>query len=184
MARCHQLPRTIALVAFLWGAGAFLVFALMTWPSVFVSQGRELTGTTLELQEFARFKRGLREGAGATLYRISGEAVDDLRNDPQSLKAYPMWSTLAFDGYERVSWQTVAELESGPDQILAHRVFGSDAGEVDAARVQSLEDARQVATWLSNQEGVVVAGWYTESNYFVYVLDLNRRLLVKLWLLT
>jgi hypothetical protein len=100
-----------------------------------------------------------------------------------------MWCGLAFDGYKRVRWQPIAELKSGPDRILADRALRGDAGEVDAASVHSLEDAQQLAASLSSQEGVLVAGWYTArggvvTNYFVYVLDLKRRVLVKLSLLT
>jgi hypothetical protein len=189
MTRQLKRLRSVVLLAALCGGGAFALFTVMTWPSMFVSQGRVLMGASLELQESARFDRGSREGRAAWIYRVSGEAADDLSNDPQSLKAYPMWCALAFDGYKRVRWQTIAELKAGPDRILADRALPSEAGDIDAAQVQSLEDAQQLAASLSNQEGVLVAGWYTTSggvvtNYFVYVLDLKRRMLVKLSLLT
>jgi hypothetical protein len=189
MARQQQRLRKVLLLAAACGTVAFLLFTLMTWPSVFVSQGSELTGVSIELHESARFRRGSCEGDAAWIYRVSGDAADGLRNNPQSLRAYPMWCGLAFDGYKRVRWQTIAELKGGPDRILADCALRSDTGEVDAAQVQSLEDAQQLAASLSNQEGVLVAGWYTANggvvtNYFVYVLDLDRRILVKVSLLT
>lgn len=189
MARQLKRLGSILFLVALCSGGVFVLFTVMSWPSMFVSQGRELTGVGLELEESARFERASREGPAASIYRITGEAADDLSNNRQSLKAYPMWCGLAFDGYKRVRWQTVEELKGGPDRILADRVLRGEAGEVDATQVQGLKDAQQLATSLAYQEGVLVAGWYTASggivtNYFVYVLDLKRRILVKVSLLT
>lgn len=169
--------------------GLFGVLAVMTWPRMFVSQGRELTGAGIELQEFARFDRASREGLAASIYRIADNSADALNTDQQSLRSYPMWSALAFDGYKRVRWQTLNELKAGPDRLLADALFRGDVPSADASSVRSLDEARDLAVSLSRQEGVLIAGWYTErdgvvTNYFVYVLDLNRRLLVELSLLT
>jgi hypothetical protein len=181
--------RRVLLFAALCGGGAFVLLTVMTWPSFFVSQGRELTGVGFELKEVTYFKRGSREGRAAGIYRLPADAADELMQRQESLKAYPMWSALAFDGYNRVRWQTIAELNGGPDRILADRVLRSDAGEIDRAQVHSLQDAEQLAASLLNQPDVLVAGWYRENggvvtNYFIYVLDLKQRLLVKVSLLT
>jgi hypothetical protein len=167
----------------------FGVLAIMTWPSMFVSKGRELTGASIDLQEYARFDRASREGLAASVYRITGRSVDALNADQQSLRRFPMWSALAFDGHKRVRWQALNELKSGPDRLLVDAVFRADAALMDAPGVSSLDDARNLAASLSGQEGVLISGWYTErggvvTNYFAYVLDLKRRLLVELSLLT
>jgi hypothetical protein len=167
----------------------FGVLAVMTWPRMFVSEGRELTGSSIDLQESARFDRASREGLAASVYRIAEGSADLLEADQESLKRYPMWSARAFDGYKRVRWQTINELKNGPDRLLADAIFHGDAASVDASTVRSLDDARQLADSLSQQPGVLISGWYTErdgvvTNYFTYVLDLKRRLIVKLSLLT
>jgi hypothetical protein len=185
-------PRTLRrwlLIGVVVAVGLFGVLVVMTWPSMFVSQGRELTGASIDLHESARFDRASREGLGATVYRITDTSADALSADRQSLRGYPMWSALAFDGYKRVQWQTFSELRGGPDRLLADALFRGDAASVDASSVRSLDDARDLAASLSGQDGVLICGWYTErdgvvTNYFAYVLDLKRRLLVKLSLLT
>ena len=55
--------------------------------------------------------------------------------------------------------------------------------------VTSRRDAYLLASRLARQSGALVSGWYTQrdgvvTNYFVHVLDLNQRILVKLSLLT
>jgi len=171
------------------GAGLFGVLAVMTWPRMFVSEGRELTGMGIELRESARFDRASREGLAGSVYRITDQSAGALDANQVSLKRYPMWSALAFDGYKRVRWQPVDELKSGPNRLLARAVLRSDAGPVDAASVSTVDEAQQLAAWLSHQEGVQISGWYTErdgvvTNYVAYILDVKRRLIVKLSLLT
>lgn len=168
--------------------GLFGLLAVMTWPTMFVSHGRELTGTEIALLEFARFTPSSREGSAGAAYRIPEPTAESLNANQEILREYPMWSALAFDGYRRVRWQTLQELERGPDQILAV-LFDFDPAPIDATNVRSMNELRDLATTLALHEDALIAGWYTDqdgaiTNYFVYVLDLRRRLLVKLSLLT
>ena len=171
-------------------ACVFALLAVVTWPRIFVSQGRELTGTSLDLEQIVRVDDGsMREGAAAWVYRLPDRAADALDSDRQRLRRFPMWSALAFDGYRLVRWQTLAEMNRGADRILADSVFRSGGRDLDPANVSAVGDAHDLASFLVQQETVLVSGWYTESkgvvtNYFVYVLDLRRRLMVKLSLLT
>lgn len=169
--------------------GLFGMVAVMTWPTMWVSQGRELTGTDIDLLELARFTRASREGSAGAIYRIPDPNADRLNANQQILQEFPMWSALAFDGYERVRWQTLQELKRGPDQLLAEVFFDVDPVPMEAARVRSMDELRDLASALALQEDALIAGWYTDrdgviTNYIVYVLDLKQRLLVKLSLLT
>jgi hypothetical protein len=74
---------------------------VMTWPSIFVSKGRELTGANIDLREIIRFDRE-RGGFAAAVYRVADGSADALNADQQSLRRYPMWSAAVFDGYKRV----------------------------------------------------------------------------------
>lgn len=172
-------------------AGLFCVLAVISWPRMFVSEGRELTGASIELRELARFDRASREGSAATVYRIGEGAALALAANKTSLKRYPMWSARAFDGYKRVRWQTMQELKSGPDRLFVDWVFLgiTHPTAVDAEKVSSLDEVRALAASLSQPDGVLLCGWYTGSddvvtNYVAYILDLKRRLLIKLSLLT
>jgi len=169
--------------------GLFGIVAVMSWPSMLVSECHELTGTDIDLLELARFYPASREGSAGTVYRIPDPSADRLNANQQSLRKYPMWSALAFDGYKRVRWQTLQELKSGPDRLLAETLFGFDSVPMDASSVRSMNELRDLATALAVQESTLIGGWYTDrdgaiTNYFVYVLDLRRRLLVKVSLLT
>jgi len=169
--------------------GLFIVLAVMTWPRMFVSHGRELTGTPINLQEVARFDLASREGLAAAVYRFTDTNANALNAHRQSLKGYPMWSGIAFDGYKRVRWQTLSELKSGHDRLLAEALFHGNIIFMDASRVRSIDDARDFASSISGQDGVLISGWYTErggvvTNYVAYVLDLKRRILIRLSLLT
>lgn len=69
------------------------------------------------------------------------------------------------------------------------RVFRDPDTQIRPEGVTRVQDAKRLASGLVQSESAWVSGWYTTlngtvTNYFVYVLDLDRRLLVKLSLLT
>jgi hypothetical protein len=164
-----------------------VAIVVMTWPSLFVSRSRELTGRNFDLRAISSYVYPGREGPCASIYRLPNAAADALDADRQSLRQYPMWTALAFDGYQRVRWQTLSELKAGPDQILA-TLFETGGGIPDDVIDNRLTEARNLAVRLTLQEDVLIAGWYVErnghmTNYFVYVLDLKSRRMVKLGML-
>jgi hypothetical protein len=165
------------------------ILIVMSWPRMFVSEARELTGSVIDLQQLTHFERPSREGFSATIFRIPDASAQLLESNVDSLRGYPMWCALAFDGYKRVRWQPLNELVRGPDRILADAAFREGAIQLDPSAVRTTDDAREFAAALARQYGVYVAAWYRErdgvvTRYFAYVLDIKRRLLVKVSLIT
>jgi hypothetical protein len=182
--------RRLLLASLIAGIAAFLAIAVQSWPRFFFGEGRELTGVDVEFEEVCHFPlEWRREGPTATVYRVPAVTATALNFNRQSLQNYPMWNGLVFDGYRRVPWTTLDELRHGPHQILAERLFDGDAAVTAVDEIESLADARDFGNALGRQDGVLISAWYTGSNgfltnYFVYVLDLKRCLLVKLTLTT
>lgn len=168
------------------------VFIVMTWP-LFTSKETELTGLSFDLSEAAFFDdTGMRsEGHRIWIYRIPEDAAQRLNAADYPLSEYPMWSALAFDGYKRIRWMLSTDADSNELQIVMKSVLRSDsAGELTPDYVATLDDARKLASDLTTRDGTLVAGWYTIvdgdviTNYFVYIMNLDERILIKLSLLT
>jgi hypothetical protein len=177
----HEPPRSFQLAT-----GQLLV----NWPIGFVSRGRELTGVEVDLKQVYRFPNHYqREGYSATIYRLRTGELDSPACR-QQLSRYPMWCGLALDGYKRVRWQTLDELRRGPDRILAERVFNDDVEPIDLGTTDDFGDIHGFAIKLAKQDDdVMIAAWYSNSggivtNYFIYILDLRRQVLVQLALTT
>ena len=158
----------------------------MCWPSPFFSEERELTGVSFDLELVVCVDDGsFREGSKAWVYRISDNAAEILASDHKQLSEYPMWSALAFDGYNLVRWSPLLELQSSPDHLLAEVLSTDCVTTVLPDDVSNMMEARELASSLARTESGLISGWYTAhhgsvTNYFIFVIDLNRKLLVKL----
>lgn len=186
--RWRQLCQGLAIGGIV-GLVLFSLLAVMTWPALFVSESRELTGIDFKLQQTASYNVPSREGYSAWVYRLPDSTADALDTDQQSLRSYPMWCALAFDGYNRVRWQTLGELRAGSDQVLDSEVFAFAEANPDAMRDESFNEAFELSTKKSRQDEVLISGWYRKRNdsvvdYFLYILDLKNRLMIKLALTT
>ncbi len=102
-----------------------------------------------------------------------------------------MWSTLRFDGYKQIRWSQSAGTNNEELEILLNSVMPNPpARRMALDDIATMDDARQFAHDLSRREGTLASGWYTRvegeavSNYFVYVMNLEEKLLIKLSLLT
>jgi len=166
------------------------VYVVMTWPMVIASEERELTGLEFHLDLIAQVNDGsYREGYRAWVYRIPPTAATAINADRNSLTTYPMWSALCFDGYKLVRWKPIQAIRASEDRILLERVFDCHSTDVAPEQVRTVEDARHLATSIANGKSALIASWYSSSegivtNYFVYVIDLEHRLLIKLSLTT
>src|SRR4051794_26953489 len=118
--KTSRAVRRLLVVVLVAGAGLFILVTVMTWPSMFISEGRELMGIGVDLKEVAKFDDGSsREGVAVWVYPLPDGTADALDAGRAALRNYPMRSGLAFDGYRCVRWQTLDELKAGPDRILA-----------------------------------------------------------------
>jgi hypothetical protein len=180
-------------VLLLIGVTALLVlFTIMAWP-LFTSEETELTGSSFDLSEASFFdETGISgEGHKICIYRIPEDAARRLTAADYPLSEYPMWSALAFDGYKRIQWVRSTGTVTNEIQIVLQSVFCSEfVGGVTLDDVATIDDARVFASELSTRDGTLVAGWYTVddggviTNYFMYVMNLDQRILIKLSLLT
>ncbi len=173
-------------------AALFAVFTMLIWRP-FTSKEEELTGLSFQLTEVAFFDNtgGRGEGHRIWIYRIPNDAAQRLNAKGYPLSKFPMWSALAFDGYERIQWMPTNTANSADVQLVMKSVFSDEsATETDLDDVHTMADARRFAHALTKRRGTLIAGWYTAvdsdsvTNYFVYVMNLNARVLVKLSLLT
>ena len=152
-----------------------------------------MTGLSFELSETASYdETSLRgEGNQIWIYRIPDDAAQRLLAEDYPLTEYPMWCPLAFDGYTQIHW-TRSNAPSLTDLqfVLEAAVGDSPPIEMEVEDVKTMHDARRFANALVARDGTLVAGWYTVkethlvTNYFVYVMNLEQRILVKLSLLT
>lgn len=117
------------------------------------------------------------------VYRLSPGDSELLQQRRSDLGQYPLWSpALALDGYQRITWRSLAEIEQGPQAEAVLRALNGGLGYQDG---NSIDDARQLAKTLSRHPGALIAGEFRQgSNCTLYVLDLAEGILVKINLLT
>jgi len=172
--------------------GLFAFFVVISWPMI-LGETRELTGLDFELMELSRFDdTGARgEGTMGWLYRIPESVAEQLDATAYPLTEYPMWSAHRFSGYRQIRWTRASQFNSHDAQLVSKSVFGrAFAIASEPEKVQTLDGATNYAKWLMTQENTYISCWYywdgehSVSNYFVYVLNLDERILVKLTLLT
>lgn len=167
------------------GTGLLVLFiAVQLWPIAFLSQGVCLTGQTVNFQKVFSARDPGREGYYVVVSRLS--AADAQRLQRQALAAYPMWSPGAvIDSYRRVTWQSKAELAAGPHAETARRALDGASYYMDPEDLKTRSDVFALARFLSDEEGALVAGEIqSPANYRIYVLDLQRGILVTIILLS
>ncbi len=185
-----RVTRRVRRLLIVVGLVAVAVGLSVTWPQPFLSRERALTGLSFRAELLCHVDDGSsREGEAAWIWRVPESAARRLAADTERLRGYPMWSALAFDGYRLVRWKPALDLCAGEEQRLMDRVFRDPDTQIRPEGVTSVQDAKRLASGLVQSESAWVSGWYTTlngtvTNYFVYVLDLDRCLLVKLSLLT
>lgn len=169
-----------------------VLFTVMTWPP-FTSEETELTGLPFNLSEAAVFDdTGIRgEGRRIWIYRVPEDVARRLNAADYPLYDYPMWSALAFDGSKRIQWMRSTGADRDELRMVMQSVFSREsAGPLTLADVTTIDDARKFASYLTTRDGTLIAGWYTVvdgvgiKNYFVYVMNVDQRILVKLSMLT
>jgi len=186
-----RVTRRLLIVASLVGFIAVAFGLSVTWPQPFLSKERALTGLWFRAELLCHVDDGSwGEGEAAWIWQVPERAAQRLAADTERLREYPMWSALAFDGYRLVRWKPASDLYSGEERRLMDQVFRDPDTRIQPEGVTSIQDAQRLASALVQSESAWVSAWYTTrprgtvSNYFVYVLDLDQCLLVKLSLLT
>ncbi len=180
------------IVFFILGATAlFVVFCIVLWPP-FTSEEVELTGLSFQLSETAFYddtgSRG--EGRRIWVYEFPPAASQRLSARDYPLAQYPMWSALAFDGYKRMRWKLVKDANSEEVELLKSALGNDDYERWTYDDALAIDEARGFARKLADRDDTLISGWYTVvnddmiTNYFLYVLNLKDRILVKLSLLT
>lgn len=172
-------------------AAVFVLGTVVTWPSMFVSQEEELTGLSFDLRLIKHIDDGSRrEGKSAWIYEIPEPAAADLAANPDRLRDYPMQSALLLDGYRRLCWTPLHELQSGHERLLVEELYSEAGPALQPRNFERVDDAQQYASQLARDPSSLIGGWYTHrngkflTNYFIYVINPRRRILVKLSLLT
>lgn len=183
--------KRISVIATAATATLFSIFCIMSWPLIIASEEKELTGYSFVFEDVLHFDDGaIREGQSGWIYRIPKSISHDLEANKEELKKYPMWSTLAFDGYNQIHWQNLSALEKGEHRIINDWVFKRSATISDINNVKNVNDIWKYAKYLIQQDDTLISGWYTSEgdgvvdNYFIYIMNPRLDLIIKLASLT
>ncbi len=180
------------------GVAAMLCFvAVELWPIAYLPLGRVLTGRNIDLAGEVCFREvevidGItaRTGRSAWVYHLSEADAAALRSDRNALNDYPMWSAGAFfDGDRQFHWTNLAELQEGPHKAVVRAALNTQQLICGRDQIASYADAHCLAATLLQKPTTLISGDYTArettvTNYCLYVLDLERRVVIKLFLLT
>lgn len=179
---------------FLAGAGGFIVFASLlvffNW-GIFRSISYSLTGVEFPIKGVYRTDTsncGRELGFWVEVYRLP-ENLQDLLNEKKiDLKDYPMFSGLKWDGYTRVMWT-----REFPQNEAEKHIYDSIKKDIDPTHVPMLESvsddqsAKDFAGCLLNDRNTLWGGWYKShkwpgggmvSDYFIYILNIEKRTLI------
>lgn len=178
--------------------GGMLCFAAIElWPIAYFPLGRVLTGRNIDLAGEVCFREvevidgiAAETGRSARVYHLTEADAAALTADRNALNNYPMWSAGAFfDGYRQFHWTNLAELQEGPHKAVVHSALNIDRLDCGRDQIASYTDAHCLVATVLQKPATLISGHYTEqkttvTNYFLYVLDLERRVVIKLALLT
>lgn len=153
------------------------------------SQEANLTGLTFQLSETAFFDdTGVSgEGRRVWIYRIPEDVAIRMGAPDYPLSKYPLWSPLWFDGYQQTRWTPAsAAVPTDFHSLLQTALDSQTVGTIAKEDIVTIDQAREFANNLLKNDDTLVAGWYTSAegdlvpNYFVYVMNLEQRILIKL----
>ncbi len=180
--RRNTRPARIRWVIAIFVAVPLLLVGIQLWPVAFLSEGRCLTGQAVHFQEAFSARDPGREGYYVRVCRLSAADAQSLKRSRQTLAAYPMWSSgVAFDSYQQIKWQSPVEFESGPHAEVLTRAIYQSGHYIGPEVMQTKEDAMRLAAFLLCQDGVLLSGHHRgPANYTIYVLDLERGILVSI----
>ncbi len=178
--------------------GGMLCFAAIElWPIAYFPLGRVLTGRNIDLAGEVCFREvevidgiTVRTGRSAWVYHLIEADAAALTADRNALNNYPMWSAGALlGGYQQFRWTSLAELQEGPHKIVVHSALNIDRLDCSRDQIASYADAQCLAATVLQKPATLISGDYTArettvTNYCLYVLDLERRVVIKLTLFT
>ncbi len=162
----------------------------LNW-GIFRSLSYSLTGVEFPTEIVYRTdtsNRGRELGFWVEVYRLP-ENLQDLLNEKKiDLNDYPMFSGLKWDGYTRVMW--TGEF---PRNDAEKTIYDSIKKDIDPTHVPTLESvsddqsAKDLAGCLLNDRNTLWGGWYKShkgpdgvmvSDYFIYILNIEKRTLI------
>lgn len=177
--------------------GMLCIMAVELWPVAYFPLGRVLTGRNIDLAGEVCFREvavidgiAAETGRSAWVYQLTEADAATLAADRNRLNDYPMRSAGALlDGYQQFRWTSMAELQEGPHKVVVHSALNIDRLDCGRDQIASYADAHCLAAALLQKPITLISGHYTAhetiaTNYFLYVLDLERRIVIKLSLLT
>jgi hypothetical protein len=159
---------------------------IQLWPTAYLSVGICLTGENVEFTSIYRARDAGREGHFMEVSRIAAADCELLKKKQLARSTYPMWSPgAAMDGQDQTTWQLA--VDSTEDLRAAiHRAARGGAKDIAPEDIHSMDDVRQLGGFLVSQPGTLVAGHHDQAaaNYRLYILNLERGILVVITLVT
>lgn len=184
-------PRRKPIVAWkvfgVFGLALFAFCAIELWPIAYFSEGVCLTGQDIQLKQVRYIQSPGREGYRVSIQLLSPEDCQRLQSASASLARYPMWSPGALiERYTQVNWKSFDDLGKQESPQFVLRALNHVPQDFEPSEVKTIDEAKQFAAYLSRQNGALISGYHDNGvyNYTVYVLDLERGILVMIKLIT